>query len=93
MQPGTEAKSERIDIRTTAGVKRILQDAAAARHKTVSEFILDVAVTHAAEVLAERRHSFLDAAQWAAFQAALDAPTKPRPRLEALLREPSVFEE
>lgn len=92
MQPGTEAKSERIDIRTTAGVKRVLQEAAAVRHKTVSEFVLDVAVSQAAEVLAERRIFSLDAAQWAEFQAALDAPTKPKPRLEALLREPSVFE-
>jgi len=93
MQPGTETKSERIDIRTTASVKRVLQEAAAARHKTVSEFILDVAVTQAAAVLAERRLLSLDAAQWEAFQAALDAPTRPRPRLEELLREPSVFEE
>lgn len=92
MQPGTESKSERIDIRTTASVKRVLQEAAAARHKTVSEFILDVAVTRAAEVLAEQRIFSLDAAQWAAFQAALDAPIRSRPRLAALLGEPSVFE-
>lgn len=92
MNLGTESKSERIDIRTTISVKRVLQEAAAAKSKTVTEFMLDVALTEAAEVLAERRLFQLDDEEWAAFQAALDAPTKPKPRLEALLREPSVFE-
>lgn len=92
MNLGTESKSERIDIRTTTSVKRVLQEAAAAKSKTVTEFMLDVALTEAAEVLAERRLFQLDNEEWAAFQAALDAPTKPKPRLEALLREPSVFE-
>jgi uncharacterized protein (DUF1778 family) len=88
----TESKTERIDIRTTIDVKRVLQEAAAAKRKTVTEFILDVALTEAAEVLADRRIFRLDDDEWAAFMAALDAPTKPRPRLEALLNEPSVFE-
>lgn len=92
MNPGTESKTERIDIRTTVGVKRVLQEAAAAKSKTVTEFMLDVALTEAAEVLAERRLFVLDDAGWEAFLAALDAPAKRRPRLEALLREPSVFE-
>lgn len=88
----TETKSERIDIRTTTNVKRILQDAAAAKCKTVTEFMLDVALAEAAEVLAERQLFMLDEIQWAAFMAALDAPTKPRPRLEALLSQTSVFD-
>ena len=88
----SEAKTERIDLRTTIRVKRILQEAAAARNKTMTEFVLDVAVTEAAEVLANQRLFLLDDEQWEAFLAALDAPTKPRPRLESLLREPSVLE-
>lgn len=87
-----EAKSERIDIRTTPTVKRALQEAALAKNKTVTEFMLDVALTEAAELLAEQRLFLLDDNQWAAFVAALDAPSKPRPRLDALLREPSVFD-
>ena len=92
MNVQSEAKTERIDIRTTTRVKRVLQEAAAARNKTVTEFMLDVAMTEAAEVLADRRLFLLDDEQWEAFLAALDAPTKPRPRLESLLREPSVLE-
>lgn len=92
MSQRAEAKSERIDIRTTARVKHLLQEAAAARSKSVTEFVLDVALTEAAGVLAERRLFLFDENQWAAFMTALDAPTKPKPRLEALLREPSVLE-
>jgi uncharacterized protein (DUF1778 family) len=33
---------------------------------------------------------FLDEAQWTAFLAALDAPPKPKSRLEALLTEKGV---
>jgi len=92
MSMQSEAKNERIEIRTTAKAKRVLQEAAAARNKTMTEFVLDVAMTEAAEVLADRRLFLLDDEQWEAFLAALDAPTKPRPRLESLLREPSVLE-
>ena len=87
----SEAKNERIEIRTTTRVKRVLQEAAAARNKTMTEFVLDVAMTEAAEVLADRRLFLLDDEQWETFLAALDAPTKPRPRLESLMREPSVL--
>lgn len=92
MNLAIEAKSERIDIRTTARVKRTLQDAAAAKSKTVSDFILDVALTEAAEVLADQRLFLCDDEEWQAFMTALDAPVKPRPRLERLMREPSIFE-
>lgn len=92
MNSETPAKSERIDIRTTQRVKRTLQEAAAASHKTVSEFLLDSALTQAAEVLADRRLFLLDDTQWEAFLAALDAPAEPMPRLERLMREPSVLD-
>lgn len=85
-------KSERIDIRTTPGVKRTLQEAATMSSKTVSEFILDSALTQAAEVLTDRRLFLLDDAQWTAFMAALDAPPRPLPRLERLLNEPSILD-
>ena len=88
----TESKSERIDIRTTPSVKRVLQDAAAAKNKTVTEFMLDTALVEAAELRANQRLFTFNKAQWKAFTAALDAPTKPRPRLEKLMREPGVFD-
>jgi uncharacterized protein (DUF1778 family) len=45
-----------------------------------------------AEALLDRRYFALDPERWAAFQAALDAPVRPNPRLKKLLQTPSVFE-
>jgi uncharacterized protein (DUF1778 family) len=87
-----EPRSERIDVRTSASVKHLLQQAAQAANKTVSEFMLDSALTAASETLADRRLFLLDKDRWQAFLAALDLPPQPRPRLERLLRDPSVFE-
>ena len=50
------------------------------------------ALARAEEVLPDRQLFSLDTAQWAAFQAALNAPTRKLPRLKKLLQEPSVFE-
>ncbi len=87
-----ETRSERIDVRTSASVKHLLQQAAQSANKTVSEFMLDSALTAASETLADRRLFLLDDDRWKAFLAALDAPPQSRPRLERLLREPSAFE-
>ena len=58
----------------------------------MSEFVLESALSRAEETLPDRQRFGLNAKQWAAFQAALDAPPQPTPRLARLLNEPSVFE-
>lgn len=85
------SKTERIDVRASSPVKQMLQEAARASHKTVSEFLLDAGVTAAAQALADRRQFVLDEGQWKAFQQALDRPVKSKPRLKKLLREPGVL--
>ena len=92
MPTNTETRSERIDVRATPSMKRLLQEAAQTANKSVSEFLLESALTAAAEALADRHLFVLDKDQWNAFVAALDAPPQPRPRLERLLREPGVFD-
>ncbi|MFN9643865.1 MAG: DUF1778 domain-containing protein [Cyanobacteriota bacterium] len=56
-------------------------------------FVLESALASAAETLAERRVFPLDAIDWEAFLAALDAPPRPRLQLARWLQEPSVFED
>ena len=85
------SKTERIDVRASGPVKQMLQEAARASHKTVSEFLLDAGVTAAAQALADRRQFVLDEAQWKAFQEALDRPVQSKPRLKKLLCEPGVL--
>ncbi|MBS0543641.1 MAG: DUF1778 domain-containing protein [Proteobacteria bacterium] len=46
----------------------------------------------AEEAMAMRRNFGLDAEEWDAFMAALDAPTRELPRTGKLLTTPSVFE-
>ena len=45
-----------------------------------------------AEALLDRRYFVLDPESWAAFQAALDAPVCPNPRLKKFLQTQNVFE-
>ena len=87
-----ETRNQKIDLRVTPLAKRTLQIAAAGMHRTVSEFVLESALARAAETLPDRQRFGMDANQWAAFQAALDAPPRSTPRLRRLLRQPSVFE-
>ena len=91
MTTGNLSKTERIDVRATALIKQLLQDAARASHKNVSEFLLDAGVTAAAQTLADRRQFVLDETQWQAFQEALDRPVQNKTRLKSLLREPGVL--
>ncbi|WP_305910366.1 DUF1778 domain-containing protein (plasmid) [Methylomarinum sp. Ch1-1] len=58
----TNKRTDRIDLRVYPEAKEALQ-AAALRHKSVSEFILDSALDTADEVLADRRHFGLNAEQ------------------------------
>lgn len=51
----TALKVERIELRATANVKQLLQDAAQSQHKSVSEFLLDVGIIAGNEALADRR--------------------------------------
>lgn len=85
-------RTDRIDLRLYPDAKEALQAAAALRHKSVSEFILDSALGAADEVLADRRHFELNTEQWEAFQTALDAPIRPLPRIEKLMQEPGIFD-
>lgn len=84
-------KTERVDVRISPSVKQLLQEAAHASHKNVSEFLLDAGVTAATQTLAERRRFVLGEAQWQAFQEALDRPVKSKPRLKKLLHEPGIL--
>jgi uncharacterized protein (DUF1778 family) len=92
MAINTETRSEKLDLRVTVTAKRLLQMAASAAHRSVSEFVLDAALARAEETLPDRQRFGLDAERWGEFQAALDAPARALPLMKRLLDEPSVFE-
>ena len=88
----TVTRTEKLDLRLTPSAKRVLQSAATAARRSVSEFVLESALARAEETLPDRQRFGLDAERWAAFQSALDAPARPNARLKKLLQTPSVFE-
>jgi uncharacterized protein (DUF1778 family) len=88
----TTTRTEKLDLRLTPSAKRVLQSAATAARRSVSEFVVESALARAEETLPDRQRFGLDAGRWAKFQAALDAPTRSNPRLKKLLQTPSVFE-
>jgi uncharacterized protein (DUF1778 family) len=89
----TSARSEKLNLRLSLAAKRLIQAAAEANARSVSEFVLESALARAEETLPDRRRFGLNASQWAEFQAALDAPTRPAPRMAALLEGPGVFDQ
>jgi uncharacterized protein (DUF1778 family) len=90
--PTAKTRSEKLDLRLTPAAKQKLYSAAAAAHRSVSDFVLESALARADETLADRQYFGLDSEQWTAFMAALDAPPRRHERMERLLNEPSIFE-
>jgi uncharacterized protein (DUF1778 family) len=88
----TQSRSEKLDIRIAPEAKRMLQEAARARHMTISQFVLDSAMVAASEVLAEQSRIALGTEEWTAFIEALDAPPQRHPRMERLLNEPTLLD-
>ena len=84
-------KSGRLDLRVSAPVKDLFNEAARAAHKSVSEFLLDAGIAAANRLLEERRRFDLPPEQWAAFQQALDRPVRSKRRLKRLLDESGVL--
>ena len=90
--PTRTGRTEKLDLRITLDAKMTLRAAAAATQRSVSEFVLESALARADEALADRQEFVLNAPQWKAFIAALDAPPRPLPRLKRLLNEPGFFD-
>lgn len=86
-------RSEKLDLRLSSSDKRILEAAASVSSRSVSDFVRESALARADETLADRHTFLLSKTQWAEFQAALDAPTRPLPRMKALLTEPGFFDD
>ena len=87
-----ESRSERVDLRMTPSAKQILQRAASAANKTVTDFLLDSGLHAAYATLADRRVFMLSQERWDEFMAALDAPPADNPRLRALLTRKAAWE-
>ena len=87
-----ERRTEKLDVRISRAAKAKLQAAAAASHRTVSDFVTESALARAEEMLAERKIFVLAAGKWSEFEEALNASPRTMPRMQSLLQEPGFFE-
>lgn len=82
-------KDDRLQIRVDPDDKRLLEEAAASVHLSVSAFVLQAAAERAEDVLLERRVIRLSDAAADAFAEALLRPAEVNERLAAALHAPS----
>lgn len=86
-------KDQRLNIRASAEVKRLVEEAAQATHMTASAFVLQAALRSAQDVLADQTRFVLAPDQWSAFTAALNRPAHEIGALERAASKPSPFSE
>ena len=84
-------KSERITVRASASVKRLIQNAAQASDTNVSAFLLEAGTQAAKQALSEGRLFELEDARWEAFLEVLDRPVQSKARLRSLFEETGVL--
>jgi uncharacterized protein (DUF1778 family) len=86
-------KDQRLNIRATAEVKNLVEEAARTTHMTASAFVLQAALRSAQEVLADQTRFILPEEQWAEFSALLDRPAREIAALKQAAARPSPFSE
>ena len=97
MKPVAESapvmKDQRLNIRASAEVKSLVEEAARATHMTASAFVLQAALRSAQDVLADQTRFVLAPDQWSAFTAVLNRPAREIDALQRAASKPSPFSE
>jgi uncharacterized protein (DUF1778 family) len=78
------SRSARLGIRATPEQEAILKRAADARHKSLTEFILDSACSAAEQTLLDQRLFVVPGGQYESLMELLDRPAKANPGLKRL---------
>ena len=85
------AKTERFAVRLTAEQDALIRRAAEVEGTDLTTFTVTATLSHARDVLADRRLFQLGDVAWAEFLTVLDRPASHKPRLEKLFAEQSPF--
>ena len=85
-------KDSRLAVRLSTDQSALIRRAAEVEGASITEFTVDAAVSHAQDVLLDRRLFMLDDAAWTEFAAVLERPVVHKPRLERLFARESIFE-
>jgi uncharacterized protein (DUF1778 family) len=87
----TAQKESRLSIRASEPDKRILSQAARARHMNTSQFVLQVSLDAARSILLDQTEVRLPPEQWEAFCRRLDDPPRTIPALRRLFSEEEPY--
>jgi uncharacterized protein (DUF1778 family) len=85
-------KEDRFNLRITEEQKVIIEEAAALKRTSASNFMLETAYTEARRVIEEANQVHLQAEAWERFCADLEAPPTEIPALKRFLAQPTVFD-
>jgi len=91
-KPSVPKSTANIHIRASEATKDLIDSAAMAVGKTLSEFVLDSARRQAIDVLLDQRLFVLDAEKYDAFVAVLDHPPAAGPALKALMKRQPLWQ-
>ncbi len=86
------SKTAALNMRVEPEQRDLLDKAASFLHKDRSAFVIEAACREAENVLLDQRLFCLNEENFAAFEAALDAPVLDNANLKALLATPSPWE-
>ena len=87
-----KSKSQRLAFRASPAQRMLLERAALASDKSLTEFVLETACAAAENTLLDQRFFFVDKADFDKFEKALKAPAKASKELRALLSQPAPWE-
>ena len=85
--PRTAQRPERINLRLSREAKRKLERAAAYSDKTLTDFVIDVALQRADSIVRQKEIVTLTPAEWERFQTMLFNPPAPNKRLKRAFAE------
>ena len=88
----TTVRSGRLGLRTTPAQAALIQRAAEATRKSVTEFVLSSVCEKAEQTLLDQRFFMVDEQTWLAFQDALERPAKAKKNMQSLIAEPAIWE-
>ncbi len=83
--PRITRRDERLSLRLSPSSKQVLERAAAYLDKTLTDFVVDVAVRQAEQVVREHESIVLTRKEWTRFQTMLLDPPEPNERLQQAL--------
>jgi len=88
----SEEKVPPLNIRIKARQRQLIEEAAKATEKTVSDFVREVAVREAQNTLLDQTTIYFTDAAWEKFTTALDAVPGDNPRLRDLMSRTPTWE-